>query len=158
MSSQPLLEGHVAPDDRDQQLATLRLQLKRLDEALRLERNKNGAIEAGVRRLRSATKPLYHALQLIHGEIDAMGVEDVSYDAPPPPASKVAAWELWKQKLPGWPAKIIDALLKHGELSSSQLVVAAQCSRKQTIYDTVSKLGRLNLVRNVGGKYSLVEL
>lgn len=156
--SSPLLLSTALPDDRDQQLASLRRQLAQIDEALRLERIKTGAIEAGVRKLRSATAPLYHALQLIHGEIAAMRLDDDPAPGVTMPAAKSDAWVQWKQKLPGWPAKIIDALLAHGELSTAQIVVAAQCSRKQTIYDTMSKLGKLGLVRNVGGKYQLTDL
>lgn len=158
MSSPLQLEGYV--DDRDQQIVALRQQLHQIDEALRLERNRNGAIQSGVRELQRATLPLYRALQKVHGEIDAMGLEDAATsDATPPmTAVKSGAWDLWKQKLPGWPAKIIDALLRHGELGTAQLVVAAQCPRKQTIYDVTSKLSKLGLLRNVGGKYQLVEL
>lgn len=158
MSSQPLLSGTVV-DDRDRRIAYLEMQNAQLSEALRLERNKVGAIEAGARELRRTTLPLYRALQKVHGDLDAMAIsDDTSAPTAVMPAAKSDAWSQWKQKLPGWPAKIIDALLAHGELSTAQLVVAAQCSRKQTIYDTMSKLGRLGLVRSVGGKYSLTDL
>jgi hypothetical protein len=159
MSSRPLLTGQqeYVDDPIDPTLRKLEAENRRLDEALRMERLKTGQIEAGVRALKSQLTPLYRALQAVFGEIDAMGIEATS-DVRPASSHATAAWELWKQKLPGFPSRMIDALLKHGELSVAQLVVAAQCPRKQTIYDAASKLQKLNLINSNGGKYSLKEL
>lgn len=163
MSSRPLLlsgEASTVIDDSSElraEIALLKRENHRLDEALRQERNRVGAIEAGARDLRHTLTPLYRALQKVFGDLDEMGVE-AGYSASNAASPQSEAWELWKQKLPGFPSRMIDALLKHGELSVAQLVVAAQCPRKQTIYDAASKMQKLGLLNSSGGKYSLKQL
>jgi hypothetical protein len=153
MSSFPQLTGFV--DNSEQKLAELREMNRRLDEALRLERNKSAQVEAGARELRRVLTPLYRALQAVFGEIDAMGIGDVQQSEVGAKATGV--WKSWQQKLPGMPAKFIEVLLEHGEMSVAQIRVAAHCGQ-QTVYDVTSKLHKLGLLNKNGGKYSLKEL
>jgi hypothetical protein len=153
---QPLLEGNVEYDERPdlrQQIVRLENDLANTRRELSKARGELAGAKEAAENIRSILHPLYRSLRLLFGDIEAL-VGDSSPNDP----RKSAAWDLWKQKLPGWPAKFIDALLEHQELSVGQLVVAMQCSRKQTIYDVASKLGRLGLIQNIGGKYSLKEL
>jgi hypothetical protein len=145
MSSFPQLSGHV--DNRDQEIGTLRRQLSQLDEALRLERNKTGQIEAGARELRRILSPLYRALQAVFGELDAMGIQDGA-------VTTDSRWDSAKQRMPGKPAEFIDLLITHGAMNVTNFVTLAHCS-KQTAYNVLSKLGQAGIVESNGGKYSL---
>lgn len=147
------LEGIV--DMRDQELATLRRQLAQLDEALRLERIKTGAIEAGVRKLRSSTLQLFRALQLIHGQIDETGIDaQVANDGP----AANSKWDAIKQRNPGRIAEAIDTLLVHGAMSVSQLAAAMRMDRSNCSRNVAGKLMRMGLVVRNGNALSLKTL
>lgn len=143
------LEGEV--DTRDQEIATLRRQLAQLNEALRLERNKTAAIEYGARKLKSATTPLYHALQHIHGEIDAMGFGDAGNQTQGNPK-----WEDWKRRMPGRPAEVIELLQVNRDMSVQNLMTAMKAG-KNTVYQIMSRLGQAGVTKCTGGRYSLKE-
>lgn len=140
------LEGAV--DTRDQEMAALRRQLAQTDEALRLERIKTGAIEAGVRKLKSATTPLYHALQLIHDQIDAMGIES---SASTSGGDSDPRWQSFKNTFPGVPARIIDALLTHREMSITQLSGLLK-AHYNTVSNALSSLAKAGAVTKDGGR------
>lgn len=104
--------------------------------------------------LRQQLNPLYRALQAVFGEIEASGISD---DGPAPTNARIAAvWENWKSKV-GSSAKLIDALLLHGEMNTSQLSVATGFHRT-TIPAHVFKLNKLGLLNKNGGKFSLKQL
>lgn len=131
-------------------------QLAEAEEALRQEKIKNASIERGVQRLREVLGPLFDGLKLIHGEMDAMGIESaVSTSANP---RKSAVWEDWKARLPGFPAMAIDALLLHGALNVDQLMIHLKTSRRQTAYETVHKLNKAGIINKRDGRISLKEL
>lgn len=154
--------GLAVFDARDEQIASLQAEVRRLrsdlaaakadaDEA---HQNASRAVSA----LRKQLSPLYRALQLVFGEIDAFGVEDVS--APPPNAGNpraTAVWESWKSRLPGGPAKIIDALLLHSDMNAAQLAIATGIHRN-SISQMIYKLNRAGLINKNSGRYSLKSL
>lgn len=94
-----------------------------------------------------------HAMRAIFGG----NAETVSQQTTPENPKVSRVWESWKQKLPGKPAEIIQALLEHGEMNVAQIRVAAHCGQ-QTVYDVTSKLYKLGLINKNGGKYSLKAL
>lgn len=152
-----LLNGNT--DDRDSQIAALEAENYELRnhnlnleaELRQLKRENQRAISA----LRQQLNPLYRALQAVFGEMDAIG--DTEQEAPVAPQKK-AVWEAWKAKLPGYPAKFIDALLLHGEMSGPQLRVVMQCATN-TVYNVASQLNKLGLLGNAPkGRYKLKEL
>ena len=167
------LEGRVddgAMADASE-LPQLRDDVIRLEEDLRNARqelfklrNQSAAAANAIASLRDMLAPWRRVILGLWGEIELAGVTGVptptaTQDSAPVASPKsLAAWTLWKQRLPGFPSRMIDALLEHGELSVAQLVVAAQCPRKQTIYDAASKLQKLGLINSNGGKYSLKSL
>lgn len=166
--SQPLLSDGEVIDTSDE-LDSLRDRIDQLEGELRIARTDlirsradAAAATSAIAELRRQLSPLHRALRAVFGEIDLVGgVQDHPVNSTGPAtydSRKLSAWEEWKKKLPGFPSRFIDALLQHGELSVAQLVVAAQCPRKQTIYDAASKLQRLGLITNNGGKYALKEL
>lgn len=122
-------------------------------QELQRERLKNSTIERGVQKLREVLGPLYNGLQMIHGEIDAMGLEDST----PKTAPKSAIWEDWKQKLGGKPAEAIDVLHLHGEMNAVQLRLHLHCGNDY-IYNVISKLNKAGLINKNGGRISLKEL
>jgi hypothetical protein len=152
---QQLLEGHqeyLEMDERDEIIASLRAQNRKLDEALRLERNRVGQAEHGVKELRKILTPLHRALQAVFGEIEEMGLPDGGS-----PERSNPKWESWKSKMPGRPAEFIDLLLLHGTMNRNQLMAAAHCG-KDVVRVTISKLNVAGLLNKNGGQYSLKEL
>jgi len=148
-----LLDGLV--DNRDDTIARLRAELDEMNEGLRREIQKVRQIEAGVKELRTVLNPLYQALRHIFGEIDAMGVSE---GAGTQVNSRVsAAWDQWKQKLGGQPAKAIDILMVHGAVTQTQLRVLIGCANG-SIAGIVCVLNKAGLINKNGGKISLKEL
>lgn len=127
-------------------------QLAEAQEELRLERQKTAAIEQGVSQLRDILFPLHNGLKKMFGELDAMGG---SATAATPRVS--AAWEQWKQKLSGHPAKAIDALMVHGAMTQTQLRILIGCANG-SIAGVVCTLNKAGLINKSGGKISLKEL
>lgn len=156
-----LIDGHVE-DERDRQIADLHDEIRSMSaelenarrEALNARRESNRAVGE----LRRQLHPLYRALQAVFGEIDAAG-GDEGPSGSAPDGRVAAVWESWKVKLGSnsAPARIIDALLQHGQLNVAQIKVAAKMAT-QTVYDATSKLNRLGLINKSGGRYSLKQL
>lgn len=137
----------------------------RLELELRAERRKNGAVENGVARLREALTPVYGGLQLIFGEIDAMGIEDIPTDsrssASVADPRKAAVWDSWVEKLGGkdsFAGKMIMALLQHGALTSKQIAIHIGTKRMQTVYETTLKVNKAGILDKNGEKFSLKGL
>ena len=139
---------------------TLREQLEEKDDELRKERRKRETIERGVSRLREALSPTYNGLQMIFGEIDAMGVTDSgrSSNAAASPDSRISAvWESWKGRLGEGCAKVIDALLLHREMNTQQLAIATGYHRS-TVPSYIYRLTKAGLLNKNAGRFSLKEL
>ena len=163
-----IIDAEVDPrDDRidelERQVARLRGDLSDArHELTRVREDSNRALTA----LRRQLSPLYGALQRVFGELDAAGIADVepvpvaSPTAAPAPNARVSAvWDSWKEKLGSntAPARVIDALLGHGELNVAQLKVAAKMAN-QTVYDAIHRLNKLGLINKNGGRFSLKAL
>jgi hypothetical protein len=134
MSTKPLmLDGVIAePGERDGLLREWRREKQRMEDelrALRAERDDVVAERDNIRRsvqaLRRQLSGLYNALRALFGEIElAVGEEEA---AAPGPANQQASrgadprWESYKQSFPGAPARIVDALLAHREMTVTQL-------------------------------------
>jgi transcription initiation factor IIE alpha subunit len=89
--------------------------------------------------------------------MDAAGIEDAPAAAPGGNARVTAVWESWKSRLGGGCAKVIDALLLHGEMNTQQLAIACGCNRN-TIPNLILKLNRAGLINKNGGRFSLKPL
>lgn len=136
-----------------------------LERELREERRQRAMVERGAVALRQVLTPLYQALGMVFGELDAAGVEaSDGVSAGTAPATAATArpsspvWESWKQRLGGASAKIIDILLLHGELSQEQIRIHVGTNRKQTIYDAISKLNKAGVIVKRDGKISLKDV
>lgn len=104
--------------------------------------------------LRRQLSPLYRALQMVFGELDAAGVSEQD-PAGAPRAS--AVWENWKQRVGASAAKCIDALIVHRELNTQQMSVATGLHRT-TIPKLIYVLNKNGLINKNSGRYSLKEL
>jgi hypothetical protein len=158
-----LLEGTVETDDpRDDRIAALEDEVRDLKNELKhalaetaqAKRESSRALAA----LRRQLSPLYRALQEVFGELDAAGIEDAgsSGSAAANPRTS-AVWESWKSRMPGGPAKIIDALLLHSEMNTQQLAIATGVHRN-SIPAMIYKLNKAGLLNKNGGRFSLKAL
>ncbi len=150
MSSTPLLEGRVGRDP----LEVLRDENRRLDEALRLERNRNAAIEAGARELRLILRPLYLSLQKLYGELEMMGVADGLDRTPAAGGHDSEFWERTKRRLGGTMAQIVEVLVGHPGMTTSAVSAASHC-RLTTASTLLSRLKAQNLVQKKGNLWVL---
>lgn len=160
-----MIEGEVLPTV-DPELEGLRAENRRLQrDAEDARREAQRAREDAARALgmlRTQLGPLYRALQAVFGELDAAGVPETapisataSPDQPNPRAS--AVWEAWKKRLGGQCAQVIDALLIHSEMNTTQLAIAIG-TRRQNIPNLIYKLNQAGLINKNGGKFSLKQL
>jgi DNA-binding transcriptional ArsR family regulator len=167
-----LLEGEVLPTV-DPEIERLRAENRRLqrevaDAKIEAQRAREDAQRA-LSTLRRQLSPLYRALQAVFGELDAAGIEETPAAASPSGAAPsgpsatgrdprvVAVYESWKQRLGPAAAKVIDALLVHGEMNTTQLSIAAQMHRTN-VPKAISKLNQAGLVNKIGGRFSLKPL
>jgi hypothetical protein len=154
-------------DPRDATIARLEREIKTLKRAVSdAETNASRAREDADRAmsmLRRQLGPLYRALQAVFGELDAAGVTD-SAPAPASPAAPTgqgdrasAVWEAWKSKLGEGPARVIDVLLLHGDMNTTQLAIACRAS-KRSVPAWIYKLNQAGLINKNGGRFSLKSL
>lgn len=152
----------LLPDSQHEEVERLRREIRGLemelreakDEAATAKQSATDAVQA-IRALRDALHPVHKALKMVFGEISRVDAGEAPTQSN---GVKSDAWEKWKRKVPGKPAEFIDALLEHGPMTVQQLVVATQTPRKQTIYDGMFKLSKMNLVEKQGDKYALRQL
>lgn len=144
----------ILHDDRDTIIAGLRQQLKETREELAAERAKDSGVEEGVAQLRQALSPLKDGLDRIFGILPTSTAPSST-----PSPKHAAVWDSWKKRLGGGAvATIIDALMLHGSLTQTQMAIHVGTSRKQTIYDAVSKLNKAGIITKNGDNISLKEL
>jgi hypothetical protein len=148
-----LLEGKT--DDRDLIIEGLRSKVRQLEETLEDERMKATSVVSGVRELRTVLAPLHNALKRVFGEMDILPIDHAPLPSFFPQKSVV--WESWKQKLGGYTAKAIDALLLHGALTRTQLRIHVGCATS-SVPSIVSALNKAGLINKDGKKISLKEL
>lgn len=165
-----MIEGDVIDigiDPRDQELESLRAEIRRLQRALndanvRADRAQEDAQRA-LSMLRKQLNPLYRALQAVFGELDTAGVTEEAPQAAAPAAATApdvrvsAVWQAWKSKLGTGPGKVIDALLLHGEMTAQQIAIATGYHRN-SIPDLIYRLNKAGLINKNGGRFSLKSL
>lgn len=161
---QPLLEGRVEPDAFEalqDKVERLEGDLETAQNRLRAAKEHSVLMERALGELRRQLGPLFKAMRMVFGELDAAGIEDGggAADAGPHMNSRViSAWETWKRKLGGKQADFIQAFLDHGAMTAVQLKVATH-SGSSTVSETLGKLRSLTLVeKNQNGTFSLKEL
>lgn len=154
---QEYVGGTTVHADLVEENRQLRIQVRQLDEALRLARIREQAAESGVKELRKILSPLHKALGAVFGEMDAMSIEDSAQPGAPSSNARTVAWQKWITKLGGHRASFLQALLDHGPSNSQQVKVAMGIARMATVYDTATQLSKLGLISKSGDRYSLKE-
>lgn len=141
------------------ELANARAELaqRKLEAAASL--NGHMHMSRSVEALQKQLSPLYRAMQAVFGDIEsAIGTAADSAPSAPQVSPNVSfVWAAWKVKFPGVGSKIIDALLVHGEMSTTQLKIVCQAGTS-TITNGVSKLNGAGLINKNGGRFSLKQL
>lgn len=128
---QPALSGpiHAVPVEEDDPIITLREELDEL-------RDEFDGLRKNYERDRAQWAAILSSLQAAFGGGPVTSVE--SGGAPMPQSS--AAWQMWRDRLPGACPKVIDALLIQ-PLTATQLIAATKTS-----YSTVNRA--LEVLRN----------
>lgn len=159
-----LIEGAVEPDDdRDARIVELERTNRQLSRDLATARGETQRAKdesaAALSNLRRQLSPLYRALQMVFGELDAAGIGEASPSSTGTPNSDrtTAVWTSWKSKLGVGPAKLIDALLLHGEMNTQQLAIACGMNRN-TVPNYIHALNKAGLISKNGGRFSLKSL
>ena len=150
------IEGHV----EDPEVESLRAEIRSLrNELVRVRSDATRMTQESMRAfamLRKQLAPLYHVLQAVFGELDAAGVgEEIGNGSGNPRVS--AVWQSWKSRLGGRKAQVIDALLLHGEMNTTQLAIAIGCNRN-TIPNLIFELNKAGLLNKNAGRFSLKQL
>lgn len=148
MSSPLLLNGNV--DSRDHEIATLRQQLRQVDEALRMERIKNGQIESALRELRHLTLPFHKLLKAIHGELEVFELSDS-------PAGS-GKWDAIKQRLAPRLREAVDIFLAQGPMKRTQLSSAMRMDYSNCNKNVIGVLLAQGLLVKNGQDLALKEL
>lgn len=151
-----------APDHRDRIITSLEQENRDLKEQIEemqlAAQQANKVVEQGVSELRKILFPLHQAMRLVFGEIENIAPNGHSDESTGKPGSKnTEVWESWKRKLGGKAAEFITELLVHGEMTGKQLIIATKCGNR-TMYETISRLNKAQLLNKNGGKFSLKEL
>jgi chromosome segregation ATPase len=173
MSTKPLMLEGLAREprgDSDELMRRLRREKEEIEEQLRTARRdledaqlENERIGRSIKALRQQLSPLHRALRAVFGEIElAVGEEEqrpngASQTAAPQTAASNSRWESYKNSFPGAPARIIDALLSHGELGLSQLSTVCRL-HYDTVVSAVAKLTKAGATVKDSGKGGKVRL
>lgn len=151
-----LLEGAVL-EPEDAELLDLRDLVRELKSELAKSRMETTTAQReavrAVSALRKQLSPLYRSLQAVFGELDSV----IGDEEPRANAQTSPIWESWKSKLPGQPAKIIDALLLHGEMNSQQIAIHIGIHRNN-VPPLIHKLNKAGVIKKNGHMYSLKTL
>ena len=144
--TQPLLEGVQEPEYVD----PVGEDLARLEE--RVTALESLAASADRRAVIAILNVLGAAMREV-----ASGKYELSAPAvAAPQAHATAGLELWKSKLGGQAARIIDALV-HGPKTRAQLIIVTGIGDKN-ISQVIYKVNKANLIAKVGDTYSLKGL
>ena len=150
--------GSGIVDNRDDIISDLETEVESLKAQLAHEKQAGREGARAVASLRKQLTPIYQALQQVFGHMEAIpGMDASSPTDHVHPARVSAAWEQWKQKLGKGGAKMIDALLIHGEMTRRQIAVATGYS-PQNISNLTSELNKLSLITKNGDKIALRQL
>ena len=143
-------------DDEVEELRAVNRELRQqLAEVKRELSTARADAASAVKELRTLLTPLYRGLQRVFGELDTIG--DSASGAPVVDDRTSAIWQSWKAKLPGRTAQIIDALLLHGSMNSTQIAIAIGIHRNN-VPPLIHKLNKAGLIDKNGHNYSLKPL
>lgn len=150
-----LLEGEV--DTRDQEIETLNNRITGLEGELDVARAEaRRATQQATRamaNLRRQLSPLYQALQMVFGELDAVGVDEAA-----PSQGNNPKWEAIKQRMAPRMRETIDLLLLQGAMQRAQIAAALRMDYSNCTKNVIGILMRQGWLVESGGKIALKEL
>lgn len=146
------LSGDV--DNRDDIISDLETENESLKAQLAHEKQSGREGARAVAALRKQLTPLYQAMQMMFGHMEAINTDSAVNGATP---AVSAVWKAWKDRLGGQPAQLIDALLLHSELTSGQIAIAIGVNPKN-VAQVIHKVNKAGLLNKNGGKFSLKQL
>jgi len=157
-----ILRGEVVADSNVAEVEQLRADNRRLRREVTIANGEIARAKAESARALSALRkqlaPLYQALQAVFGELDAASINDGPVATPTSSDPRVSAvWQSWKSRLGEGPAKVIDALVLHGDLNTQQLAIATGYHRT-SISKLIYTLNKAGLLNKSGGRFSLKQL
>lgn len=163
--SQPLLNAHPGQQeyvDHDPKVARLEADVRELKHKLDLARieadHAKGEAVRAVSALRGQLSGLYGAMKILFGEMDSIAPDGAGAGPQQELRNpKREVWELWKQKMGEQCSRIIDALLDHGTMTRSQLIIATRIS-SGNIAKPISRLYTANLINKNGDGISLKQI
>jgi hypothetical protein len=157
-----MLEGIEEPSADEGLLRKWRKEKQQLEDRvsdlewqLDAEKHRAARLLAAINALRGYLTPQYRALRILFGEIEAVAGDEA--DGVTPTASNTQTnttnprWQSFKDTFPGVPARIIDALLTHQEMSITQLSALLK-AHYNTVADALSRLAKAGAVQRDGGK------
>ncbi len=98
--------------------------------------------------------PLYKGLCPVFGDVEpVMELGDTGNGS----TANASVWAAWKQRLTPNAGKIIDALLTHRELSSTQIAIATGIAGGN-VAKYVYELNKAGLINKAGGKIALKQI
>src|SRR5690348_15033645 len=137
--SRPLLEGQI-DDPLNSEIVKLRDNISELKVDLNLVTQERDAARS---ELDSIKKCAAEMMSRMFGAANLQwtGGDGAQVEAQTEQSNgrKAAVWEAWKQRLGGGKAKVIDALLLHGHMNTTQLAIATVLHRT-TIPGVVAEL------------------
>jgi len=146
-----------------EELRQSRLETRRLEDELRKLRGEleqaiadKERMARAIRALQGQLNPLHRYLRALFGEIElAVGEEQVGPEnavarGATSPSTTDPRWESYKNTFPGAPARVIDALLAHREMTMTQLSALLK-AHYNTVKDAVGKLIKAGAVSRDGG-------
>lgn len=149
-----LLEGEV--DTRDQEIETLNNRIADLEGELDVARAEaRRATQQATRamaNLHRQLSPLYQALQMVFGELDAVGVDEA------PSQGSNPKWEAIKQRMAPRMRETIDLLLLQGAMQRTQIAAALRMDYTNCTKNVIGILMRQGWLVEHGGKIALKEL
>ncbi len=105
-----------------------------------------------IKNIRARFEPDHQMFQDLFGDMDRVAVSGNHHQ-------NADVYEPWKERLGGGMAKMIDALLKHGELTRTQLATVAGLSSNSGTYSNyISKLNSNGLLEKEGDKLRLRKI
>lgn len=125
-------------------------------QALADEKKKTASMVRAIANLREILNPVHQGLRAIFGEIEAVGVNEVTPAAAAGGSAPSSYWDEMKKRWPGKATDIISVLLLQKSLNATQLAHATR-SGINTVYKAVEKMVNAGVVQKSGKIYSLIE-
>lgn len=154
-SSQQAEPTHFFGDTDDPRITTPEEKVVSLESQVRRLKLEADEAKRVLAPIRKQLEPLYNALRILFGQLDAAGIDTATSTAASTGSSpKNSVWDSWKSRLGGKCPEIIDLLLIHGDMTHAQLMAAMKC-HYNTVKNNISTMNKAGILMKNGGRFSL---